>query len=73
MVRCFLIFGLSVILSLGGKSLDLGRGETGFSSEDILARLAAMPGFMGGDRQIDPSGKGIKPPPPVIPAGGCAL
>jgi len=62
-----------VILSLGGKSLDLGRGETGFSSEDILARLAAMPGFMGGDRQIDPSGKGIKPPPPVIPAGGCAL
>ena len=61
-----------VIVAQATETLDLGRGETGFAGK-VLLRLPVTPAFMGGDPQIDPSGKGIDPPPPVIPAGGCAL
>lgn len=61
-----------VIVAQAAETLDLGRGETGFAGK-ILLRLPATPAFMGGDPQIDPSGTGISPPPPPIPAGGCAL
>lgn len=43
----------NVILAQGDKTLDLGRGETGFASQDMLARLATTPGFMGADMQIN--------------------
>lgn len=42
-----------VILAQGVNTLDLGRGETGFTNELVLSRLATTPGFMGGDEQID--------------------
>jgi hypothetical protein len=42
-----------VILAQGVNTLDLGRGETGFTNELVLSRLATTPGFMGGDDQID--------------------
>jgi hypothetical protein len=61
-----------VIVAQAAETLDLGRGETGFAGK-ILLRLPVTPAFMGGDPQIDPSGTGISPPPPPIPAGGCAL
>lgn len=35
-----------VILARGDQQIDLGKGESGFSNEQILARLAATPGFM---------------------------
>lgn len=61
-----------VIVAQAAETLDLGRGETGFAGK-ILLRLPVTPAFMGGDPQIDPSGTGISPSPPPIPAGGCAL
>ena len=42
-----------VILSRGEMQVDLGRGETGFSNDQILTRLAATPDFMGGDSKLD--------------------
>jgi len=35
-----------VILAKGDQKIDLGRGESGFSNEQILTRLSATPGFM---------------------------
>lgn len=35
-----------VILSRGDQSVDLGKGESGFTSEQILTRLKTTPGFM---------------------------
>jgi len=43
----------NVILVQGNNVLDLGRGETGFTNKDVLARLATMPAFMGADMQIN--------------------
>ena len=43
----------NVILVQGNNVLDLGRGETGFTNKDVLARLATMPAFMGSDMQIN--------------------
>jgi hypothetical protein len=41
-----------VILAQGVNTLELGRGESGFTNEFVLSRLATTPGFMGDD-QID--------------------
>lgn len=63
-----------VILTQAGKTLDLGRGETGFANEQVLSRLAITPVFMGLDKQMDPSGSGIKDQKGGgIPEGGCKL
>lgn len=62
-----------VILVLGDKSLDMGRGETGFSSQDILARLAATPSFMGKDMQINPDGGNHNSSNPGMSQSGCAV
>lgn len=62
-----------VILTQADRTLDLGRGETGFANEQILSRLATTPAFMGGDRQMDPTGSGIKDQKSPIPEGGCRL
>jgi len=43
----------NVLLVQGDKVLDLGRGETGFAAQDMLARLTTMPAFMGADMQIN--------------------
>jgi hypothetical protein len=42
-----------VILSKGDQKVDLGKGESGFSSEQLLTRLSVTPGFMGGDSKLD--------------------
>lgn len=42
-----------VILSKGDQKVDLGKGESGFSSEQLLTRLSTTPGFMGGDSKLD--------------------
>jgi hypothetical protein len=64
----------SVIVSEGGRTLDLGRGETGFSNQSILARLAVTPSFLGGDsQQINPSGRGANSPNPSLNPSGCAV
>ena len=42
-----------VILSKGEQKVDLGKGESGFSSEQLLTRLSGTPGFMGGDTKLD--------------------
>ncbi len=47
-----------VILQKGDNKIDLGRGETGFSSDQLLARLATTPGFMGVDKKMDNIEKG---------------
>jgi hypothetical protein len=63
-----------VILTQGENELNLGRGETGFTDEQILARLAKTPDFMGGDEKLDPSGSGIKDDKGGgIPPGGCQI
>ena len=38
-----------VVLSLGDKTLDLFRGDTGFADNFILKLLSQTPGFMSGD------------------------
>lgn len=58
-----------VILAQGVNTLDLGSGETGFTNEQILARLATTPAFMGGDMDINPgssSGPGMN-------SNGCTI
>lgn len=63
-----------VVLARDDKTLDLGRGETGFSDERVLSRLSSAPAFMGGDKQMDPSGSGImEQKGGGIPEGGCRL
>ncbi|OGS98609.1 MAG: hypothetical protein A3F73_03970 [Gallionellales bacterium RIFCSPLOWO2_12_FULL_59_22] len=63
-----------VILTQADRTLDLGRGETGFSSEQLLSRLATAPAFLNGDKQLDPSGSGIQEQKDGgIPEGGCKL
>lgn len=63
-----------VILTRADKTLDLGRGETGFTNQQILSRLATTPAFMGADKKMDPSGSGIKDQKGGgIPEGGCKL
>ena len=42
-----------VILEKGGQKVDLGKGESGFTNDQVLTRLAATPGFMGGDAEMD--------------------
>ena len=41
-----------VVLSMGEKSLDLFRGETGFADSQILKLLSESPGFMGDSMDI---------------------
>lgn len=63
-----------VILKQADRTLDLGRGETGFSNEQILSRLATPPAFLDGGKQMDPSGRGIQEQKDGgIPAGGCKI
>jgi hypothetical protein len=62
-----------VILVVGDKSLDLGRGETGFASENLLERLSATPGFMGRDMQINSQGRNSSSSNPSVNPGGCAV
>ena len=50
-----------VILAKGDQSVDLGKGESGFTNEQILTRLASTPDFMTGDsklEQIEQNGEG---------------
>ncbi|MDH2916445.1 MAG: FecR domain-containing protein [Gallionella sp.] len=42
-----------VILSKGDMKVDLGKGESGFTNEQTLTRLAATPSFMGADKKLD--------------------
>jgi len=37
-----------VILSKGDQKVDLGKGESGFTNDQLLTRLSSTPGFMGG-------------------------
>lgn len=63
----------NVILTQDGKKLELRSGETGFSTEQVLMRLASPPAFMSGDKKLDPSGSGIKDQKGGIPEGGCKI
>jgi hypothetical protein len=38
-----------VVLTLGAKSLDLFRGDTGFADSHFLKLLSKTPEFLGGD------------------------
>lgn len=42
-----------VILAKGDQKVDLGKGETGFSNDQVLTRLAATPSFMSGDSNLE--------------------
>ena len=42
-----------VILSKGEQKVDLGKGESGFTNEQLLTRLSSTPGFMGSDNKLD--------------------
>ncbi len=42
-----------VVLARGDDKINLGKGESGFSSSQVLTRLASTPGFMGGDNKLD--------------------
>jgi hypothetical protein len=46
-----------VVLSMGDKSLDLFRGETGFADSQILKLLSQTPGYMGVDSMDIMTGK----------------
>jgi hypothetical protein len=59
----------NVILVQGDNVLDLGRGETGFTNQDVLARLATMPAFMGADMQINLENGNN----PIMNKNGCVI
>ena len=64
----------SVIMAQDGNKLDLVHGETGFASDQDMVRLATPPAFMSGDKQLDPTGSGMKTQKSGgIPEGGCKL
>lgn len=42
-----------VILTRGEQKIDLGKGESGFTNNQIMARLASTPAFMSGDKQME--------------------
>jgi hypothetical protein len=64
----------NVIMAQDGNKLDLGHGETGFASDQSIIRLATPPAFMSGDKQLDPTGSGVKTQKSGgIPEGGCKL
>ena len=62
-----------VVLVVGDKRLDLGRGETGFASEYLLERLSSTPGFMGKDMQINALGGNAGSSNPSVNPGGCSV
>lgn len=62
-----------VILAQADRSLDLGRGETGFSNASVLTRLATTPAFMGGDMQINPQRGNPNSTNPSLNQSGCAV
>ncbi len=42
-----------VILEKGDQKVDLGKGQSGFSNDQIMTRLAATPGFMDSDANME--------------------
>jgi len=58
----------NVIVTQGQESLDLGIGETGFASGEVLFRLANLPEFVSGNIQIDPNGSN-----PAMNPNGCTI
>jgi hypothetical protein len=42
-----------VVLAKGDSQVNLGKGESGFTNDQILTRLSSTPGFMGGDKKLD--------------------
>ncbi|OGS90139.1 MAG: hypothetical protein A2Z95_08590 [Gallionellales bacterium GWA2_60_18] len=64
-----------VIVTQDGNTLDLGRGETGYTNDEILVRLSATPGFLGGDTEIDPGSdsNGSNNSNPSESAAGCVV
>lgn len=42
-----------VILAKGDQKVDLGKGESGFTNDQVLTRLAATPSFMSGDSNLE--------------------
>ncbi len=61
-----------VILSKGDQKVDLGKGESGFSSEQLLTRLSSTPSFMGADSKLDNIEKNGNNKP-GINGGGCVV
>lgn len=62
-----------VILVAGNRTLDLGRGETGFSGAGLLERLSSTPGFMARDMQINSLGGNSNRNNPGNNPDGCAV
>lgn len=62
-----------VILAQGDKKVDLGRGETGFTNDQILTRLSTTPSFMGGDKNMDNLEKIGGSKSNVLQGGGCVV
>jgi len=60
------------ILAKDGETLNLGAGETGFSTDEILTRLATKPDFID-DPQLDPGGEGIKGDRGGMMDDGCTI
>ena len=62
-----------VILAKGDEKVDLGKGESGFTNEQILTRLAGTPAFMGGDSKLDNIEKNGGDNKSGINGGGCVV
>jgi len=60
-----------VILSKGDAKVDLGKGESGFTNDQVLARLNAAPNFMGGDNKLDSIENNSNKP--GMGGGGCVV
>lgn len=62
-----------VVLSKGDEHLDLGRGETGYASDDVLARLTETPAFMRNDNRLDSIENKSKISNPGLNLNDCAV
>lgn len=50
--------GQVILVHDNGNTLDVGKGQTGFANDTLLARLSTTPKFMRGDKMPDENEKG---------------
>lgn len=62
-----------VILARGDGKVDLGRGETGFSNDQLLIRLSTTPAFMTGGRELENIEKDSSSSNPALNKSGCVI
>ncbi len=66
--------GKVIMAQDSGKTLDVGKGQTGFASDKVITQLPATPKFMTTDKQVDAKDNGNSARQSTAPAQtGCVV